>query len=273
MRKVLAVLLFAGMAVAAPHDKQDQHPSDGNPSVKAPGAVPPAPSGSPTVRGTVGGGQFVGVRGGRPGPGSKDGSERKDRRDKHHRGGVFYPYPPMPMTWPYPAYPYSQYYYPYPPQYYPGPYDDEDERQMPSTRGLVVPGDLPMGITAFWYYCDAPDGFYPYVKSCSHDWTRIPISPPPPGTAPPLSYSDWQWCAEKNAFFPYVTSCPTGFEPVPVTAPGKDQVGPPQVANWYFCEDPKGYSPYVVQCGRDWRAVPAVPPPSPKITIKDAPEK
>ena len=175
------------------------------------------------------------------------------------------------MTWPYPAYPYSQYYYPYPPQYYSNNGYDDD---LPdSTRGLVVPGDLPMGATAFWYYCDTPDGFYPYVKTCSHDWTRIPISPPPPGTATPVSYSDWQWCEDKKAFFPYVTACISGFVPVPVTAPGKDQAGPPQVANWYFCDNPKGYSPYVVQCASDWRAVPAVPPPSVKVTVKDGKEK
>jgi hypothetical protein len=209
-------------------------------------------------------------------PGGHDGPRGKDERRRHHDelwGGPFYPYPPMPMTWPYPPYPYSQYYYPYPPQYYPNNIYGNDDYPPTSTRGLVVPGDLPVGITVYWNYCDAPDGYYPYVKECSHEWTRIPISPPPPGTVAPLSYSDWQWCEEKKAFFPYVTACPAGFESVPVTAPGKAQAGPPQTANWYFCDNPRGYSPYVVQCARDWRAVPAVPPPSVKITVKDETKK
>lgn len=180
-------------------------------------------------------------------------------------GGVFFPYPPYGVGWPYPyPYPYS---YPYPSYPYP---DDDDDNGPPSTRGLVVPGGpLPVGISASWYYCDAPDGYYPYVKSCAHGWTPIPIAPPPPGAAAPLSYSDWQWCEESKAFFPYVTACKAGFVAIPVTAPGKDQAPPPQVANWFFCDAPKGYLPYVVQCSHDWRAVPAVPPPSVKITVKD----
>lgn len=250
-----ALLLVSGVAMAAPGDNHDK-PGHFDPR-QGKGGLPNAPGNA------------------KPGPlpGGHDGKP-PHRRDGHVWGEPFYPYPPLPYTWPYPPYPYSQYYYPYPPQYYPNNiYGDDDYPPAPSTRGLVIPGDLPMGSTAFWYYCDAPDGFYPYVKECSHEWTRIPISPPPPGTVAPLSYSDWQWCEETKAFFPYVTACKAGFVSVPVTAPGKDQAGPPQVANWYFCENPRGYSPYVVQCGRDWRAIPAVPPPSVKITVRDEKKK
>lgn len=28
-----------------------------------------------------------------------------------------------------------------------------------------------------WYYCDDPQGYYPYVRSCSSDWRPVPISP------------------------------------------------------------------------------------------------
>jgi len=190
-----------------------------------------------------------------------------------HRGGrgggvIIYPYPPYPVGWPYPPYPYP-YPYPYPTYPYPYPDDDSDDYPMPSTRGLVVPGDMPVGIMATWYYCDTPDGYYPYVKTCQHPWAQIPVAPPPPGAATPVSYSDWQWCEESKAFFPYVSSCKAGFVSVPVTVPGKDQAGPPQTANWFFCNDPKGYAPYVVQCKGDWRPVPAVPPPSVKITVRD----
>lgn len=246
-----AVLLLLSCAAFA-IDKNDSGFANGAAPVARGHAGPPTPDSSSVAHpGGHGGGRGDGPR--RPGG--------------HHRGGgtIFWPWP-YPGTWPYPSYPYRPYSYPY-------PYPDDGDDDSGSTRGLVVPGDLPMGIVAYWYYCDAPDGYYPYVKSCSHDWTRIPISPPPPGTAAPVSYSDWQWCEDKKAFFPYVTSCLAGFTPVPVTAPGKDQAGPPQVANWYFCDEPRGYSPYVVQCAHDWRAVPAVPPPSVKITVKDGKEK
>jgi hypothetical protein len=265
MRTGLAACLFAAalLVPGAAFAKPNSNDSD---TRTRPG-TPAAPTAAPRNDGHP----QMPVRGGSPAVTPQSGKDGHGGKGDHHggHGWGFYPYPPVPLTWPYQAYPYSQYYYPYPPQYYPNGVYDDDNSAMPSTRGLVVPGDLPMGVTAFWYYCDTPDGYYPYVKECSHDWTRIPVSPPPPGTAAPLSYSDWQWCEEKKAFFPYVTSCAAGFTPMPVTVPGKDQAGPPQTANWYFCADPKGYSPYVVQCARDWRAVPAVPPPSVKITVKD----
>jgi len=105
--------------------------------------------------------------------------------------------------------------------------------------------------------------------TCTGEWSAIPISPPPPGAAPPISYADWQWCEEKKAFFPYVSACPSGFKPIPVTAPHTEGA-PPSVANWYFCEDPRGYLPYVMECKKDWRPVPSVPPPSVPITVKQA---
>jgi hypothetical protein len=199
--------------------------------------------------------------------------------DGHHahrygEGVFFWPYP---YAWPYGSYPgYPGWYgnpyaapVPYPYTYYPGNDGSNDDGVMPSTRGLVVPGDLPIGAMPNWYYCDSPDGFYPYVKSCSHAWTPIPLAPPPPGAAAPLSYSDWQWCEESKSFFPYVNVCKDGFLPVPVTVPSSDMGPPAQAANWFFCDDPKGYAPYVVQCRHDWRTVPAVPPPSVKITMRD----
>jgi hypothetical protein len=249
MRVLLAALLLvSGAAIAAPVNDPDT-PRSGHGPDAAPGPV-------------VADGH--GDRGGRgAGPGTRGGHRpdavRGGGHPGRHHSGVFFPYP---TVWPYPPYPYGPYYYPYPSNYT----DDDDD--APSTRGVVVPGDMPVGAVAYWYYCDAPDGFYPYVRECSHDWNRIAVSPPPPGIAAPISFSDWQWCEEKHGFFPYVTACPSGFVAVPVTAPGRNQAGPPEVANWYFCAQPRGYSPYVVQCGGDWRAVPAVPPPSPQITVR-----
>jgi hypothetical protein len=35
-----------------------------------------------------------------------------------------------------------------------------------------------------WYYCDNPQGYYPYVASCQVPWRTVPATPPA-GTAPP----------------------------------------------------------------------------------------
>ncbi len=29
-----------------------------------------------------------------------------------------------------------------------------------------------------WYYCDNPQGYYPYVQSCSSAWRQVPATPP-----------------------------------------------------------------------------------------------
>lgn len=171
--------LVAPAAVADNHDGKDaaqpgrgpNHPGSERGGPARPGIAPmPGPNGG---------------RGGHP-------YEGRFYNYGGQRDGVFFW--PYPYPWPYGGY-YSNYgnpyAYPYPlpyayQQYYP---NDDSMGGMPSTRGLVVPGDLPIGSTASWYYCDSPDGFYPYVKSCGRNWTPIPLAPPPPGASPPLSLS------------------------------------------------------------------------------------
>ena len=41
-----------------------------------------------------------------------------------------------------------------------------------------VPTGLPP--QQFWYYCDNPPGYYPYVASCSGAWREVPATPPNP---------------------------------------------------------------------------------------------
>ena len=71
--------------------------------------------------------------------------------------------------WGYPYY--------YPPAYYP-----------PQT--VIVPTTPPVYIqqqeqqpsqpqTNYWYYCQNPDGYYPYVKRCPGGWLQV--APQPPG--------------------------------------------------------------------------------------------
>ena len=39
-----------------------------------------------------------------------------------------------------------------------------------------VPTGLPPSPT--WYYCDNPQGYYPYVASCNGPWREVPATPP-----------------------------------------------------------------------------------------------
>lgn len=33
---------------------------------------------------------------------------------------------------------------------------------------------------AYWYYCDNPAGYYPYVRQCPGGWQRVAPQAPPP---------------------------------------------------------------------------------------------
>jgi hypothetical protein len=32
---------------------------------------------------------------------------------------------------------------------------------------------------AYWYYCNNPQGYYPYVRVCPKGWQQVPAQPPP----------------------------------------------------------------------------------------------
>jgi len=71
--------------------------------------------------------------------------------------GAPYPYPYYAAPYPYypPAYPYAQDDYP------PGP-------------GY---GAAPAAAPASWYWCDNPQGYYPYVQQCSSAWRPVAAQP------------------------------------------------------------------------------------------------
>ena len=74
-----------------------------------------------------------------------------------------------------------------------------------------------------WEWCEALQGYFPYIASCPHGWKAVPVTAP--------------------------------------LSEGVGGI-PPATANWFYCDDPKGYLPYVSNCNRDWRAVPSIPPPN-----------
>ena len=40
---------------------------------------------------------------------------------------------------------------------------------------------LPPAEPAYWYYCQNPQGYYPYIQSCPHGWMKVLPQSPPPG--------------------------------------------------------------------------------------------
>jgi hypothetical protein len=76
----------------------------------------------------------------------------------------------------------SWYYYPAPAYPYPDPYRPPIVVEVPAP----VNGPAPQ---QFWYYCESPKGYYPYVPSCRTEWRPVPSTPPvaapPAGSVPP----------------------------------------------------------------------------------------
>jgi hypothetical protein len=70
-----------------------------------------------------------------------------------------------PYWWPY-SYPYA-YSYVYPYTYLPQVY------VQPSQPLSIQPPSSP----PVWYYCDNPQGYYPYVQQCPGGWRTVPQSP------------------------------------------------------------------------------------------------
>lgn len=78
--------------------------------------------------------------------------------------GLFGPY--------YPYYPYYSYYPYYP--YYPSP--PVVIQQQP--QEYIVKPVPQQTEQAYWYYCQDPEGYYPYVQRCSSGWTKVLPTPP-----------------------------------------------------------------------------------------------
>ncbi|WER49164.1 hypothetical protein CupriaWKF_18520 [Cupriavidus sp. WKF15] len=117
-------------------------------------------------RGGGGGGMHGGMRGGMRG-GSFHGHDGFHHDGFHHGHGhaFFVVGAGWPGWWGYPYYggwPYPDYYgYYAPPAQY------------------IEKGDVSDGASAnaWWYRCDQPSGYYPYVKTCPGGWQTVPAQP------------------------------------------------------------------------------------------------
>jgi hypothetical protein len=86
-----------------------------------------------------------------------------------HRGriGVYI----GPGPWYYGPPPYA-YYPPYP--YYPPVVTVPSAPPTYIQQGEAEPAP-PL---SYWYYCEQPQGYYPYVKQCPGGWQKVPSQPP-----------------------------------------------------------------------------------------------
>ena len=75
-------------------------------------------------------------------------------------------------TIPYGYYPYP-YYYPYSDPY---PYYPNYPNAVAEPPAYAEPEQ-----DSYWYYCQAPQGYYPYISSCPGGWTRVVPTPPQSG--------------------------------------------------------------------------------------------
>ena len=141
-----------------------------------------------------------------------------------------------PWRWGSPSYP-GYYYDPYP-YAYSYPY-----RYYAAPTVVVQPQPQPQSEELWWYYCQDPPGYYPYVAQCASGWRRVAPTPEP-APSPAAEYRPAE-------------------PPVPPAPPPQEtQASPPQAYRWFYCQDPAGYYPTVRDCPKGWLQVePASEPP------------
>jgi hypothetical protein len=77
------------------------------------------------------------------------------------------------------VYPYS-YYYPNLYSYYPYPILQSYDMSPPEVTVEPPAYSQQQEQPYYWYYCQNPQGYYPYVKSCPGGWTQVEPKPTPP---------------------------------------------------------------------------------------------
>ncbi len=45
----------------------------------------------------------------------------------------------------------------------------------------VQPGPAAEAPPQYWYYCQNPQGYYPYIKQCPQGWMKVVPPSAPPG--------------------------------------------------------------------------------------------
>ena len=74
-----------------------------------------------------------------------------------------------------------------PPAYAPGAYWAPAPYYYPAPQVVVVPQQPQTYVQRnqpepnYWYYCQNPQGYYPYIKSCPGGWMKVVPDTAPPG--------------------------------------------------------------------------------------------
>jgi len=75
-----------------------------------------------------------------------------------------------------------------PPAYGPNPYWGPPPYYYPPPTVVVVPQQPQTYVqrnqrqeSDYWYYCQNPQGYYPYIKSCPGGWMKVVPDTVPPG--------------------------------------------------------------------------------------------
>lgn len=69
---------------------------------------------------------------------------------------------------------------PWPRHYYPYPaYFDSPLVVVPSAPPVYIERepDTAAQASAYWYFCNSPAGYYPYVKECAGGWQKVAPQP------------------------------------------------------------------------------------------------
>jgi hypothetical protein len=70
---------------------------------------------------------------------------------------------------------YPYYGNPYYPGYVPAPVPEDQPAQF-----YAQPAPQQPAASSYWYYCQEPEGYYPYVKRCPDGWLKVVPAPPQP---------------------------------------------------------------------------------------------
>lgn len=61
--------------------------------------------------------------------------------------------------------------------FYPEPIYPSPTYVPPAIVVQAPPAPAGMPPEQYWYYCDSPRGYYPYVASCNGTWRGVPVAP------------------------------------------------------------------------------------------------
>jgi hypothetical protein len=93
----------------------------------------------------------------------------------HGSFGLYFGFP-----YPYDPYPYyNPYRYPYYPPVITVPVPTQPPVYIEQGEAPPTLQQAPAAENYYWYHCDRPEGYYPYIKECPGGWQKVAPTPPP----------------------------------------------------------------------------------------------